>query len=69
MKDEGSRLSDYVDRLGDHLLDFNRPGRCSELFIANCMELWCLNKCISVPLSCGINFKMSVYKLGFFNYY
>lgn len=54
MKDEGSRLSDYVDRLGDHLLDLNRPGRCSGLFIANCMESWCLNKCVSVPLSCGI---------------
>ena len=29
---------DYVDHLGDHLLDFSRPGRYSELFIPNCME-------------------------------
>lgn len=31
-------MIDDVDHLGDHLLDFSCPGKCSELFIPNCME-------------------------------
>lgn len=44
-------VAEHVDHLGDHLLDFSRSGRCLELFIPNCMEYCCLNKCTSTPWS------------------